>query len=168
MADLLHHAITMAETKASRGDVTVAIQLAPELPMIEGDHHQLCQVFTNLIANAYEALQGKGRITIHAVASSVGAEGELAGTQPATEMVLVDVADNGPGIPAELTDKIFNPFFTTKVQGSGLGLAIVRKILDAHDGRIDVNSSAETGTRFRVTLPISSASTCFKPARDTK
>jgi signal transduction histidine kinase len=65
-------------------------------------------------------------------------------------------------VPAELTDRIFNPFFTTKVTGTGLGLAIVRKIVDAHDGRIDVSSSPETGTRFRVILPVSSASGWFK------
>ena len=56
--------------------------------------------------------------------------------------VVVDVADDGPGMPPELSDRIFNPFFTTKPQGSGLGLAIVRKIVDAHDGRIDVSSDA--------------------------
>ena len=65
-------------------------------------------------------------------------------------------------MPADLTDRIFNPFFTTKPQGSGLGLAIVRKIVDAHDGRIDLSSSAQTGTRFRVTLPVASTSGWFK------
>ena len=63
--------------------------------------------------------------------------------QPPTPTVVVDVADDGPGVPPELTDRIFNPFFTTKPQGSGLGLAIVRKIVDAHDGRIDVSSAPE-------------------------
>ncbi len=76
--------------------------------------------------------------------------------------MVVDVADDGPGVPAELTDKIFNPFFTTKPTGTGLGLAIVRKIVDAHDGRIDVSSAPGTGTRFRVTLPVTSASSWFK------
>ena len=76
--------------------------------------------------------------------------------------MVVEVADDGPGIAPELTDRIFNPFFTTKVTGTGLGLAIVRKIVDAHDGRIDVHSTAQTGTRFRVTLPVTSASSWFK------
>jgi len=77
-------------------------------------------------------------------------------------MVVVDVADDGPGVPENLSDRIFNPFFTTKPQGSGLGLAIVRKIVDAHDGRIDLSSSPATGTRFRVTLPVSSPGGWFK------
>jgi signal transduction histidine kinase len=67
--------------------------------------------------------------------------------------LLVDVCDTGPGVPAELTDKIFSAFFTTKPQGSGLGLAIVRKIVDAHDGRIDLTSRPGAGTTFRVSLP---------------
>jgi signal transduction histidine kinase len=79
-----------------------------------------------------------------------------------TPIVVIDVGDNGPGVPLELRDRIFNPFFTTKPKGSGLGLAIVRKIVDAHDGRIDLSSSPETGTRFRVTLPIASAAGVFK------
>jgi signal transduction histidine kinase len=64
------------------------------------------------------------------------------------------IADDGPGIPADITDRVFNPFFTTKPQGSGLGLAIVRKIVDAHDGRIDVTTGAGRGTAFAVTLPV--------------
>ena len=58
-------------------------------------------------------------------------------------------------MPPELTDKIFSAFFTTKPQGSGLGLAIVRKIVDAHDGRIDLTSRPGAGTTFRVSLPVS-------------
>jgi len=81
---------------------------------------------------------------------------------PPSPIVVVDVADDGPRIPAELSDKIFNPFFTTKLQGTGLGLAIVRKIIDAHDGLIDVSSSPQNGTRFRVTLPVSSTTGWFK------
>ena len=63
-------------------------------------------------------------------------------------MMQVEVIDNGPGMPPEVVDRIFSPFFTTKPQGSGLGLAIVRKIVDAHDGRIDVD--ARPGRRHDV------------------
>ena len=162
LIDVLQQSVTMAESKASRGEVAVTTNVEPGLPMIEGDHHQLSQVFTNLLANAFEALEGRGRITISAVTSTIEADPAFAGVHPPTPAVIVDVADDGPGISPELTDRIFNPFFTTKVTGTGLGLAIVRKIVDAHDGQIDVNSAAETGTRFRVTLPVTSASGWFK------
>lgn len=162
VADVLHQAVTLAESKAKRGEVAVDLAIAEGLPMIEGDHHQLCQVFTNLVANAFEALDGRGRL---AIAATLGVlEEDPAFGQPSapTPTVIVEVADNGPGVPSDLTDRIFNPFFTTKPQGSGLGLAIVRKIVDAHDGQIDVSSSTESGTRFRVTLPVSNASGWFK------
>jgi signal transduction histidine kinase len=82
--------------------------------------------------------------------------------QPPLPTVVVEVADDGPGVPADATDKIFDPFFTTKPQGSGLGLPIVRKIVNAHDGTIDVSSGPNAGTRFRVTLPVTNASGWFK------
>ena len=75
--------------------------------------------------------------------------------------LIVDVTDDGPGVPPEVSDRIFDPFFTTKPQGSGLGLPIVRKIVDAHDGRIDLSSAPGRGTRFRVTLPVSNAPSWF-------
>ena len=76
--------------------------------------------------------------------------------------VVVEVSDDGPGVPMDLRDRIFNPFFTTKPTGSGLGLPIVRKIVDAHEGRIDLSSEPGKGTRFRVTLPVSTGSGWFK------
>jgi len=162
LAEVLHQAVTMAETKAKRGDIVLTVNL-PDLPAVDGDEHQLCQVFTNLLTNAFEALDGHGTINITA---SIGSMDEdpavLREGQVPTPIVIVDVTDNGPGVPDNLTDSIFNPFFTTKPQGSGLGLAIVRKIVDAHDGRIDLNSSSAGGTRFRITLPISNSTGWFK------
>jgi PAS domain S-box-containing protein len=162
LTDVLHQAVTLAETKAKRGDIVLTVNLPATLPAIDGDYHQLCQVFTNLLTNAFEAMDGRGVIDVTA---SVGAMDEdpavVRDAQP-TPIVVVDVADNGPGVPADLTDRIFNPFFTTKPEGSGLGLAIVRKIVDAHDGRIDVTSSADSGTRFRITLPTTNSTGWFK------
>jgi nitrogen-specific signal transduction histidine kinase len=161
LAQVLHQAVTLAESKAPRGAVVVAIHMASELPMIAGDQHQLTQVFTNLVANAFEALGGSGHLTMTAVTTTPEEDPAFPSLQPPMAQVVVDVADDGPGIPSDLTDKIFDPFFTTKPQGSGLGLPIVSKIVDAHDGRIDVSSS-KTGTRFRVTLPVSTAGGWFK------
>ena len=162
VADVLQQSVTLAESKSPRGGVVVTTLLEPGLPTIDADCHQLWQVFTNLIANAFDALDGKGRITISVATTSIDADPAFSGIHPPTPAVVVEVADDGPGVPADLTDRIFNPFFTTKVTGTGLGLAIVRKIVDAHDGRIDVISTPETGTRFRVTLPVTSTSGWFK------
>jgi nitrogen-specific signal transduction histidine kinase len=161
LAQVLHQAVTLAESKAPRGEVVVAINMARELPMIAGDQHQLTQVFTNLVANAFEALNGKGHITMTAATIVPEDDPAFPSPQPPMPLVLVDIADDGPGIPSDLADRIFDPFFTTKPQGSGLGLAIVSKIVDAHDGRIDVSTSP-AGTRFRVTLPVSTTGAWFK------
>jgi signal transduction histidine kinase len=163
LRDVLHQAITLAENKVKRGGVTVDLTVGPALPMIHGDHHQLCQVFTNLLTNAFEALEGKGRVVINAVAETLEHDPAFASdAHVATPAVIVEVIDNGPGVSADMNDRIFDPFFTTKPQGSGLGLPIVRKIVDAHDGRIDLTSAPGQGTRFRVTLPVSSGSAWFK------
>jgi signal transduction histidine kinase len=141
-------AVQMAETKARRGNISVDVRVPRELPQIQADRYQLTQLFTNLLTNAYEAMEGRGQITIRAtgVALDDGAEGRAA--------VLVEVADEGPGMSEELAERVFKPFFTTKPQGSGLGLAIVRKIVDAHDGSIDLQTAPGQGTTIRVTLPV--------------
>jgi PAS domain S-box-containing protein len=163
LAEVVHQSITLAESKVRRGAVSVQVDLENGLPMIEGDLNQLSQVFSNLLTNAFEALEGGGHVTIKAVQSAIEVDPAMVGPgATATPVVVVEVIDDGPGVPAEATDKIFDPFFTTKPQGSGLGLAIVRKIVDAHDGRIDVNSVAGHGTCFRVTLPVSSTSTWYR------
>jgi signal transduction histidine kinase len=163
LTGVLHQAVTLAESKVSRGNVLVQLDMSPGLPMIDGDQHQLCQVFTNLLTNAFEALDGSGRIAIKVVTEALEPDPAFASDPHApTPAVIVDVSDDGPGVPAELSDRIFDPFFTTKPQGSGLGLPIVRKIVDAHDGRIDLTSTPGGGTRFRVTLPVSSGAAWFK------
>ena len=154
LSEALNSAITMADGKATRGDIDVAVRVQDTLPTIQGDRYQLTQVFANLLINAYEAMNGRGAISLSARLLDANDESALRPDgHHAVPTMLVEVADNGPGVPAELTDKIFNPFFTTKPQGSGLGLAIVRKIIDAHEGRIDMTTSAR-GTCFRITLPI--------------
>jgi signal transduction histidine kinase len=163
IAQVLHTAVSMAESKARRGDVEVELAVPDDLPAIQGDEYQLCQVFTNLVINAFEAMNGQGRIRISAWAGTVEQEHTQRGDGLASvPMLIVEIADDGPGIPDDLKDRVFNAFFTTKAQGSGLGLAIVRKIIDAHDGRIDVTSSSGQGTRFTVTLPVSAGDEWFQ------
>ena len=155
LAGSIASAITMADGKATRGTILVDTALPANLPLLGADEHQLTQVFCNLLINAYEALEGRGRIDISARIASTDTDGALLPDgHVAVPTVVVDVADDGPGMPPDIAEKIFNPFFTTKAQGSGLGLAIVRKIIDAHEGRIDMTTANGRGTRFRVTLPV--------------
>jgi signal transduction histidine kinase len=155
LGDVIKDAIALAGTHAPQGDVKVDIAIPENLSTIQGDPHQLRQLFTNLLTNAFEAMNGRGAVRIDAT--------ELPEEEPPSigeglggPMVQVEVVDDGPGVPPDVMDRIFSPFFTTKPQGTGLGLAIVRKIVNAHDGRIDVNARATGGTAFRVTLPVSS------------
>ena len=158
IADAIRDSVSLAEGHVPRGNVRVTVELPDALPAIQGDPHQLRQIFTNLLMNAFEALNGDGAVTI--AAAAVNEEGP-AGGEPHGPMVQIEVTDNGPGMPADVIEKIFSPFFTTKPQGSGLGLAIVRKIVDAHDGRIDVGVLDTGGTRFRVTLPVTGSHQLF-------
>lgn len=153
--EALASAVTVADGKVPRGAISVEVDAADGLPALQGDRHQLTQLFANLLINAYEAMDGRGTVSISARLVESADDGALMpdGLHPVPTL-LIDVADTGPGVSAEVADKIFNPFFTTKSQGSGLGLAIVRKIVDAHEGRIDVRSVPDRGTCFRVTLPV--------------
>jgi signal transduction histidine kinase len=118
-----------------------------EVGRIKGHAGQLNQVFMNLLTNAAQAVAGRD-----------GAEIALA-TRRHDGTVIIEVADNGPGIPPEILPKIFDPFFTTKEvgQGSGLGLSIVHGIVERHGGTIEVDSRVGQGTTFTVTLPANRA-----------
>lgn len=114
----------------------------PDLPQVRGDAAALRQVFMNLIMNALQAIEGGGLIEI----STLLRGGE----------VVVEVKDNGPGIPEAIRDQIWNPFFTTKEvgQGSGLGLAVSYNIVKKHQGEIEVESQQGQGALFTVRLPV--------------
>jgi PAS domain S-box-containing protein len=161
LGDAITDAVSLSEGHGLRGQVAIDASLPGDLPAIQGDPHQLRQIFTNLLINAYEALNGHG--TVRIAAATLPEEDLPGGSENVSgPSVLVEVIDDGPGMSPEVVDKIFSPFFTTKPQGSGLGLAIVRKIVDAHDGRIDVNSRPGQGTTFRVTLPVTGNHELFK------
>jgi signal transduction histidine kinase len=105
---------------------------------------QLCeQVFVNLILNAYEAMEGSGKLRISIVPAAMN------GQQGAA----VEVADSGPGVPENLREQIFNPFVSSKQNGVGLGLSIVAKIVDDHRGSIRLHAGPEPGACFRVFFP---------------
>lgn len=142
----------------------VSLDLPPEL-VVHGDEQQLQQVFINLIKNAVDATGDSVRIRIGArrstwQASQPSREAHLVGDlelphHEDAPLVVISLADNGPGIPAELLPRVFDPFFTTREPGHGvgLGLYIVEEIIQEHGGCIAVEAPAEGGTRFTIWLP---------------
>jgi signal transduction histidine kinase len=147
LCEAVQAAVQHADAKGRRGNITVEVATPSSLPQIRADKYQLTQVLTNLLLNAYEAMNGKGHVYVTA------SETRLQDGGVGRDAVLVEIADDGPGIPADVREKVFDLFFTTKPQGSGLGLAIVKRIVDAHDGRLDLHTSS-AGTRVRITLPL--------------
>ena len=138
--------------------LSVVTELTHELPQVFADAHQIQQVLLNLVINAEQAMltaNGRGVLTIR---TRHDAECDL---------VLLEVADDGPGVPPEVQTKIFDPFFTTKEvgKGTGLGLTVAYAIAQEHGGRIRVESPAGGGASFVVELPVSGTETATKPGR---
>lgn len=165
---VIEDALRQAEGRVGRTDTQVTVDIEAELPSIEADATQVRQLLTNLLTNAFEALEHRGAITIEAHVKPVEVDPDSFEFAYLPPSVVISVRDTGPGIPEELRDRVFSPFFTTKARGSGLGLAIVRKIVDAHDGRIDMVVDEGRGTCFRITLPVVAARELSSPfAGDT-
>jgi len=119
------------------------LELSENLPPVYVDPKQIQQVFLNLFLNAVQAMQLGGTLTVQSALSFVDE----------VEMVQVRVTDTGQGIPPQILEKIFTPFFTTKAQGTGLGLAISHRLIEQHRGRLSVVSQDGVGTTFTVELP---------------
>ena len=137
----------LAAVEKQRPDARVAVErdCASGLPQV-GMEEQLCeQVFQNLALNAYEAMEpGGGKLCVTIEPSRENGK----------EGVRVAFQDTGPGVPPEISEQIFNPFFTTKKTGVGLGLAVVAKIVDSHHGSLRLMSEPGHGARFLVFLPV--------------
>lgn len=141
---LLLNTIAEVERQPFFEKVTVVNRLYPRLPRIHADPAQLRQVFSNLVANAAEAMAEGGRLT---VASGMSEEGNS---------VWISISDTGCGIPEENLGKLFTPFFTTKApgKGTGLGLAIAYGIVKMHRGLLEARSQVGAGSTFTITLPL--------------
>ncbi len=136
---------TLKFASQHRGVVNIdrRIQLQPDLPPVYADDKQMQQVFLNIVLNAYQAMPTGGTLSV--TSSRTVKDG--------AEYVRVDVSDTGSGIPPQILEKIFTPFYTTKAQGTGLGLPICNKLVKLHKGDINVTSDDTTGTVFTVELP---------------
>jgi signal transduction histidine kinase len=130
---------SLAERARSCG-ISIETELDPDLPLILGDSDRLRGVIQNLSINAVQAMNEGGQLRIE--------------TTSANDYLVVAVSDTGEGISPEMQCQIWEPFFSTKKDGTGLGLAITRRVVEAHEGRINIDSSVGRGTRFVVELPI--------------
>jgi two-component system sporulation sensor kinase A len=152
LATVVDAALTQMRAKLDAANVGVVRNYIAG-PTVLADGEKLRQVFANILDNAIDALEGvvEGRrVELFIENGSRGSASPVTRGVAAT----VRVRDNGCGIPADKIERIFNPFFTTKEKGTGLGMAISRKIVEAHEGTIDVVSETGRGTEFLVTLPL--------------
>jgi len=150
--DVITAALDITAYPVRTSSIEVELALARNIPLIHADADQLHQVLLNLIINAQQSLQdhpGRRRIRV------------TSRFDAAAELVRVTVADNGPGIPAHLRARIFEPYFTTKPTGIGLGvgLAVSLGIVEAHDGTLTVACPAQGGAEFSITLPVGAIET---------
>jgi two-component system sensor histidine kinase HydH len=134
-------ALRLVEGRAEECGIKTNIVQEGELPPVMADRESLRSVFTNLVINAVEAINGAG--------GSVS----IKLSNPGANSVKVEITDSGCGIAADDISKVFEPYFSTKETGTGLGLAIVKKAVDDHGGTISVASKKGNGTTFTIILP---------------
>jgi signal transduction histidine kinase len=123
----------------------VSLDLARDLPHTLVDQQQMEQVFLNIILNALQAMHGGGKLSVKTSVIRAAGGGQL---------IRTEISDTGEGIPPELMEKLFRPFFTTKVKGTGLGLAISRDIVEQHGGKISIRSRTGVGSSFMIDIPV--------------
>lgn len=136
----VEHAVMLGRQQALSKSIEIALHKDPSLPEVEHDSDQIHQVLLNLLLNSLQAIDNNGKIAV-----TVERRGDRA---------VIEVADNGRGISPENLPNIFRPFYTTKGEGTGLGLSLARRIVEDHQGRIDVTSTVGKGTTFAVILPL--------------
>ncbi|MBN1217766.1 MAG: response regulator [Anaerolineae bacterium] len=148
LSDIIESVLQRCQPHIQGSLVTVSTSFEPQLPSFKVDRQRLEQVFTNLIINATQAMRSSGQ---NAETRHLSVQTSL---KTGAEEVVIIIADTGPGISAETRQKIFEPFFTTKARGTGLGLTVAHRVIEEHQGAIDIDSEEGRGTRFIITLPI--------------
>jgi len=140
IAKMVGHVRGLLEPEAAARQIEIVTYLAKGLPPLQADVDQLIQALLNLMINALQAVERRGRVELRA---------ERAG-----DSLVIAVCDSGPGIPSESLDAIFEPYYTTKTEGSGIGLWIAQQITIAHGGTLEAANAASSGAVFTMRLPL--------------
>ncbi len=153
LPELIDRALELYVVQFDERRVEVAREYARDVPSIQADKDALYRVFVNLVANALDAMPGGGRLTVRAGWAGTGDPVPATRWRPANR-VKIEVGDTGVGIEPSDTDRIFNPFYTTRDSGTGLGLALAHKIIQDHGGAISFQSVRGRGTTFTIVLSL--------------
>jgi signal transduction histidine kinase len=132
--------IFLTESEATRLGHQIRYQHTEEPINVIMDQDKMVQLLLNLVKNAYEAMEENGIVNLRLISHN--------------QQAILEVEDNGQGIPAEQLESIFHPFFTTKESGTGLGLSICHKIVQDHLGTMEVLSTHQKGTKFTISFPL--------------
>jgi nitrogen fixation/metabolism regulation signal transduction histidine kinase len=141
LADLFASVLRLAESECPRDEVEFVVEVSPSELDVYADRDLLEPVLINLLRNAWQATESTDKPTVH-----------LRGRLNRRHNIVIEVADNGPGVPADIATKIFVPFFTTREKGSGVGLALARQVMIAHGGFIRLNANDGGGSVFSLTF----------------
>ena len=137
---LIRETVQLLQDELVQNEISMVPLLDLSLPQIDIDPAQVKQVLVNLIQNSRQAMGRNGTLTL--------------ATERVGNWAVLTVSDTGEGIATDNLERIWEPFFTTRTHGTGLGLSLVRRIVEDHGGRIEVESRPRQGTTFRVFLPI--------------
>jgi len=136
---VLEDVLTLVSQQAIERNIKIETDLQDPLEKVYGDPDQLKQVFLNIILNAFQAIHHEGITKIR--------------TRQQSENIIIEIEDTGSGMPADVQDRLFELYFTTKHDGGGIGMAICKNIVEAHEGNITFDSIVDRGTTFRIELP---------------
>jgi signal transduction histidine kinase len=144
-SEVVDMTLQMLKHRLESYDVEIKLDRRQPLPEIQADPEQLKEVLVNLIVNAYEAMERSGTIEIQEQEIEAASE---------SRMIMINLTDNGPGIPEAIKDKVFQPFYSTKEEGTGLGLSICARIIEEHGGTLELTSVEGKGTTFTIKIPV--------------
>jgi signal transduction histidine kinase len=147
LADLLHEVSELMAPQLRESSIDLTVERVVETKIL-ADAEQLKQILINLVQNAADAVGTGGAIKLRAIQS------RMLLAERMREVVIIEVEDNGPGIPPEVQKRLFDPFFTTKQSGTGLGLSIAARIVEKHAGALRFQTAANLGTTFGIVLPV--------------